>query len=97
MTIAYLIICKREKYKNLIKDLKSDYSSVNFIHCYSLSLLLVIVYSLLFIHSLLNDIGIDERQQRYNQKNDQFCNRATYYIFCCRNKNWDNPELLKFR
>ena len=32
MTIAYLIICKTEKYKNLIKDLKSDYSSVNFIN-----------------------------------------------------------------
>ena len=22
--------------------------------------------------------------------------RCTYHIFCCRNKEWSNPELLRF-
>ena len=22
--------------------------------------------------------------------------KATYYIFCCRNRNWDSPELMQF-
>ena len=22
--------------------------------------------------------------------------RATYYIFCCRNRNWDSPDLMPF-
>ena len=22
--------------------------------------------------------------------------RCTYYVFCCRNKSWTNPELLDF-
>ena len=22
--------------------------------------------------------------------------RATYYIFCCRNRNWDRPDLMQF-
>ena len=22
--------------------------------------------------------------------------RATYYIFCCRNRNWDSPDLMNF-
>ena len=22
--------------------------------------------------------------------------RATNYIFCCRNRNWDSPDLMKF-
>ena len=22
--------------------------------------------------------------------------KATYYIFCCRNRNWDSPDLIQF-
>ena len=22
--------------------------------------------------------------------------RSTYFIFCCRNKDWENPELYKY-
>ena len=22
--------------------------------------------------------------------------RSTYFIFCCRNRNWDSPDLIKF-
>ena len=31
----------------------------------------------------------------YNQENDHIAIRATYYIFCRRNRNWDSPDLLQ--
>ena len=31
----------------------------------------------------------------YNQEND-ITIRATYYIFCCRNRNWDSRDLMQF-
>lgn len=58
------IIRKREKYKNLIKDLKSDYSSVKFINL-SMSSLGVLFVECSTFQDMLNDIGIDEKQQRY--------------------------------
>lgn len=50
------IIRKREKYKNLTKHLKSDYSSVKFINLSA---------KCSTFQDMLNDIGIDEKQQRY--------------------------------
>ena len=32
-----------------------------------------------------------------DQKKDKDSIRATYYIFCCRNRNWDSPDLMQFR
>ena len=43
---------------------------------------------------MLNDIGIDEKQQRYIiRKMINFALELLITYF--RNKNWDNPELLK--
>lgn len=58
------IIRKREKYKNLIKDLKSDYSSVKFINL-SMSSLGILSAECSTFQDMLNDIGTDEKQQRY--------------------------------
>ena len=65
-------------------------------------LLLLLLLLLLFLLSLfldmMNDIGIDKKQQRYIiKKMINIAIRATYYIFCCRNRNWDNPDLMQFR
>ena len=87
------IIRKREKYKNLIKDLKSDYSSVKFINL-SMSSLGVLSAECSTFQDMLNDIGIDEKQQRYIiRKMINFALELLITYF--RNKNWDNPELLK--
>ena len=46
---------------------------------------------------MMNDIGIDKKQQRYIIK--KMINIAigpTYNIFCCRNRNWDSPDLMQF-
>ena len=46
---------------------------------------------------MMNDIGIDKKQQLYIiKKMINIAIRATYYIFCCRNKNSDNPDLTQF-
>ena len=58
------IICKREKNKNLIKDLKSDYSSIKFINIF-MSFLGVLSAECSTFQDMLNDIGIDEKQQCY--------------------------------
>ena len=45
----------------------------------------------------MNDIGIDKKQQLYIiKKMINIAIRATYYIFCCRNRNWDSPDLMQF-
>ena len=45
---------------------------------------------------MMNDIGIDKKQQLYIiKKMINMAFRATYYIFCCRNRNWDNPDLMQ--
>ena len=42
---------------------------------------------------MMNDIGIDKKQQLYIiKKMINIAIRATYYIFCCRNRNWDSPD-----
>ena len=36
----------------------------------------------------LSDLGRNKKEIEYI--------RCTYYIFCCRNKEWSNPELFHF-
>ena len=46
---------------------------------------------------MMNDIRIAKKQQRYIiKKMINIAVRATYYIFCCRNRNWDSPDLMQF-
>ena len=46
---------------------------------------------------MMNDIGIDKKQQLYIiKKMINIAIRVTYYIFCCRNRNLDNPDLMQF-
>ena len=45
---------------------------------------------------MMNDIGIDKTQQHYIiKKMINLAIRATYFIFCRRNKTWDSPDLIK--
>ena len=46
---------------------------------------------------MMNDIGIDKKEQLYIiKKMMSIAIRATYYTFCCRNRTWDNPALMQF-
>ena len=47
---------------------------------------------------MMNDIGIEKKQQYYILIKTliNIAIRATYYIFCSRNRSWDSPDLMKF-
>ena len=46
---------------------------------------------------MLDDLNIDKSAQNYTiKKIKNIAIRCTYYVFCCRNKPWNNPDLLDF-
>ena len=87
---------KKEKYLNLIKEMRRNYRYVRFVNL-SMSSLGVFSDDCSTFLDMMNDIGIDKKQQRYIiKKMINIAIRATYYIFCCRNRNWDSPDLMQF-
>ena len=90
------IIRKREKYKDLINNLKSDYRSVKFVNL-SLSSLGVFSSQSSSFQDMMKEMNINDKHRYYIiKKMINITIRASYYIFCCRNKTWDNPDLMKF-
>ena len=89
-------LVKNEKYPNLIKEMSKNYTRVKFVNL-STSPLGVFSDECSTFLDMMNDIGIDEKQQLYIMKKMiNIAIRATYYIFCCRNRNWDSPDLLQY-
>ena len=87
---------KKEKYLNLIKEMSRNYRCVKFVNL-SMSSLGVFSHECSAFLNMMNDIGIDKKQQHYIiKKMINIAIRATYYIFCCRNRNLDSPKLMKF-
>ena len=87
---------KKEKYLNLINKMSRNYRCVRFVNLFMSSLGIFSVECFSFF-DMMNDIGIDKKQQRYIiKKMINIAIRATYYIFCCRNRNWDSPDLMQF-
>ena len=87
---------KKEKYLNLINEMSRNYRCVRFVNI-SMSSLGVFSDECFTFLDIMNDIGIDKKQQLYIiKKMINIAIRATYYIFCCRNRNWDSPDLMQF-
>ena len=87
---------KKEKYVNLINEMSRNYRCVRFVNL-SMSSLGVFSNECSTFLDMMNDIGIDKKHQRYViKKVINIAIRATYYIFCCRNRNWDSPDLMQF-
>ncbi|CAB4025973.1 Hypothetical predicted protein, partial [Paramuricea clavata] len=85
---------KKAKYKNLIRELDQNFTSVKFINL-SVSSLGVFDKECHTFVKMLNELGLDnQHQQYYIRKMISIAIRSTYYIFCCRNKEWTNPELM---
>ena len=89
-------VCKKEKYLSLIKEMSRNYRCVKFVKISPCQLPWCFLRWIL--HFLRHDeIGIDKKQQLYIiKKMINIAIRATYYIFCCRNRNWDSPDLMQF-
>ena len=87
---------KKEKYVSLINEMSGNYRCVRFVNL-SMSSLGVFSDECSSFLDMMNDIGLDKKQQRYIiKKKTKMAIRATYYIFCCRNRNWDSPDLMPF-
>ena len=87
---------KKEKCLNLINEMSRNYRCVRFVNL-SMSSLGVFSDECSTFLEIMNDIGIDKKQQRYIiKKMINIAIRAKYYIFCCRNRNWDSLDLIYF-
>ncbi len=85
---------KKEKYKDLIIKLDENFVSVKFVNL-SISSLGVFDKECDTFIEMMNDLGLDDQHQRYCfRKMISIAIRTTYYIFCCRNKEWTNPGLM---
>ena len=88
---------KANKYTPLLQDLSSFYNKIIFINV-SMGALGVIGSSCDSFLSLLQDLSFDKvTQRRIIMITINIAIRSTHYIFCQRNKPWNNPELLNFR
>ena len=87
---------KKAKYSELIREQSEHSENVRFINI-SISSLGVFAKECLTFMDMLNDLGFDKKHQKYCFKRmTTIAIRTTYYIFCCRNKEWSKPELLTF-
>ena len=85
---------KKSKYKELIREQNEHFNSVKFVNL-SISSLGVFSKECSTFIEMLNDFGFQKQHQNYCiRRMTTIAIRTTYYIFCCRNKEWMNPELL---
>jgi hypothetical protein len=85
---------KKSKYKDLIREQNEHFTSVKFVNL-SISSLGVFSKECSTFIEMLNDLGFQKHHQNCCiRRMTMIAIRTTYYIFCCRNKEWMNPELL---
>ena len=87
---------KHTKYKELIEEQKKIFPSVIFVNL-SISALGVFDEESAAFINMLESINLDKSHVKYiTKKIIAIAIRSTYFIFCCRNKEWTNPDLMKF-
>ena len=87
---------KKAKYsiKIKLKTLDKNFKSVKFVNL-SISSLGVFHHECHTFLEMLDDVGLDKQFQKCCiRKLACIAIRSTYYVFCCRNKEWSNPELM---
>ena len=87
---------KQTKYKELIEEQKKIFPSVIFVNL-SISTLGVFDEESAAFINMLESMHLDKSYVKYIiKKIIAIAIRSTYYIVCCRNKEWTNPDLMKF-
>ena len=87
---------KRQKYEELIDEQHKYYEKVKFVNL-SISSLGVFSHSSLSFIEMLKDLNFDDKCRKYFvRKIINTCIRSSYYVFCKRNKEWDNPLLMPY-
>ncbi|CAB4009196.1 Hypothetical predicted protein [Paramuricea clavata] len=85
---------KKSKYRELVRQLDENFNEVNFVNL-SMSSLGIFAQECSTFLEMLGNVGLDINYQTYCvRKMMIIAIRSTYYIFCCRNKEWESPDLL---
>ena len=87
---------KYTKYKNMIQSLIRNYKSVKFINL-SISAVGVFDSECSSFLDMIDSLGYEKNHKMYMiRKIINIAIRSTYFIFCKRNQDWENPELMNF-
>ena len=87
---------KQSKYSEIIREQNEKFKSVKFVNL-SISSLGVFANECSTFIEMLHDLGLIYNHEKYLiRRIATIAFRTTYYIFCCRNKEWSSPELLTF-
>ena len=87
---------KHSKYASLLSGLERQFKCVSFGKP-SMSSLGFFGNSCNSFFKMCNSLSFDQQQKRYLiSKLSNIVIHTTYYIFCCKNKPWTNPELHPF-
>ena len=85
---------KKQKYRELVQQLKNDYEKVNFVNL-SISALGIYDKSTTEFIDMMKMLKFDKRTTNYTiKKITNIGIRTSCYIFCRRNKEWTDPELM---
>ena len=85
---------KEENYRALMNSLAHLYNCAQFINLF-MGALGVYGETSTSLVRFLSDLGMNKKEIDFALcKICSVCIRCTYYIFCCRNKEWSNPELF---
>ena len=85
---------KQKKYRELVQQLKSEHDKVNFVNL-SISALGIYDKSTTDFTDKMKTLKLDGRSTNYIiEKIASIAIRTSYYIFCRRNKERTDPELM---
>ena len=85
---------KKAKYRELVRQLDENFDEVNFVNL-SMSSLGIFAQECSTFLEMLENVGLDKNYRTFCvRKMMTIAIRSTYYIFCCRNKEWESPDLL---
>ena len=93
--ITIISIRKEKKYQQLL-ELRSQYIEVHIVNL-SMGALGVMSTSSTSFLDMIKDLGFDDNTRSFIVRRLMTISiRATYYIFCRRNRDWPNPVHLTF-
>ena len=87
---------KAQKYRDLVLQQSNKYANVKFINL-SMNVLGIFDKGTSDFLDMLTDLQFDAATKSYIlRKLTTIAIRTSYYIFCRRNKEWPNPELISY-
>ena len=87
-------IRKHQQYHDLVKEQESNFNKVKFVNL-SLCTLGVFGRTSESFDDMLRNLNFDSQQSKFIKKKIvSTCIRSSYYIFCKRNKVWDDPNQM---